>query len=139
MALSAFEDKSRVPQDSDLAVTLGRARAHWADLKTHVLSEYPPLAEEWNHSGKAYGWSLRIKQKKRVLVYMTPCRGHFLVGLVLGEKAYQAALEARLPGPVFQVLEHAPKYAEGRGFRLEVRTARDLDAIKKLIALKTAS
>jgi hypothetical protein len=36
-------------------------------------------------------------------------------------------------------IEEAPVYAEGRGFRLEVRTARDGETIKTLAAIKMAS
>ena len=36
-------------------------------------------------------------------------------------------------------IEEAPVYAEGRGFRLEVRTAKDLAAMTTLAAIKMAN
>ena len=41
-----------------------------------------------------------------------------------------------LVGKVMDVIENARRYAEGTAVRLDVRSARDLPAIKKLVALK---
>ncbi|MDP6734325.1 MAG: DUF3788 family protein [Gammaproteobacteria bacterium] len=74
MALSAFDDKSKQPQAGDLKKTLGRASAHWDNLIAHIAAEYAPLEETWNYAGRNWGWSLRLKQKKRTVLYMTPCK-----------------------------------------------------------------
>ena len=60
----------------------------------------------------------------------------FLVGVVLGEKAAKAAPASGLPAAVFQLIEEAPRYAEGRGFRLPVAAREDLAAAQQLAALK---
>ena len=99
---------------------------------------YGPLTEEWNFAGKAFGWSFRLSQPKRVFVYMTPCRAHFLASFVLGEKACQAAHAARLPPQVLALIDGATKYAEGRGLRIPVRAKRDLDVVEALAAIKAA-
>jgi len=44
-----------------------------------------------------------------------------------------------LPTPVLAVIESAKKYAEGRGVRLEVRNARDVQNIEKLAQIKMAN
>ncbi len=139
MALSAFDDKSKQPTAADLKTMLGRSNVHWDSLRTHIASEYPPLDETWNFAGAKWGWSLRLKQKKRTVLYMTPCKKHFLVGFALGEKAVKAAHDAGLPDSVITVIDQAPRYAEGRGVRIEIRNKRDLDAVKKLAAVKMAN
>ena len=139
MALSAFDDKANEPGQRDLEKTLGRSAAHWVALVAHIAAEFAPLDESWNFAGAKWGWSLRLKQKKRTVLYMTPCRKHFLVGFALGERAVQAAREGGLPGPVLEQIEQAPKYAEGRGVRLEVRTKKDLEAVKRIAAIKMAN
>ena len=139
MALSAFDDKSRLPNERDLAEMLGPTSALWNDLKAHLASHYEPLTEQWNYSGKNYGWGLQLKQKKRTVLYMTPCQGYFLASFALGEKAVQAAHQSDLPDSVLSVIDSARKYAEGRGVRLEVRSKTDLESIKKLAAIKMAN
>ena len=118
MALSAFDDKSHLPNEKDLAAMLGPTSALWDDLKAHLASQYEPLTEQWNFSGKNYGWGLQLKQKKRTVLYMTPCQGYFLASFALGEKAVQAAHQSGLPDSVLSVIDSARKYAEGRGVRL---------------------
>jgi hypothetical protein len=139
MALSALNDKSKIPNDRDLSEMLGRVSALWDDLKAHLSSSYEPLTEKWNFSGKNYGWGLHLKQKKRTVLYMTPCKGYVLASFALGEKAVRAAHESGLPESVLSVIDSARKYAEGRGVRLEVRSKRDLVNIKKLAAIKMAN
>jgi hypothetical protein len=91
MALSAFDDKSKEPPAADLRSTLGRSSAHWDNLIAHIEAEFAPLDKAWNFAGLKWGWSLRLKQKKRTVLYMTPCSKHFLVGFALGEKAVKMA------------------------------------------------
>jgi hypothetical protein len=138
MALSAFDDKSRMPNERDLLELLGPVSALWNDLKAHLASRYEPLTGQWNYSGKNYGWGLQLKQKKRTVLYMTPCQGYFLASFALGEKAVQAAHQSGLPDSVLSVIDSARKYAEGRGVRLEVRNKKDLENIKQLAAIKMA-
>ena len=138
MALSAFDDKSSPAEDRRLREVLGRTAALWFQLKTDLAAEFTPLDEKWTYSGKPYGWSLRLKQKKRTVVYLVPQAGCFLAAFALGEKACLAAQESGLPASILETIERAPRYAEGRAVRLEVRTRKDLVCIKKLAAIKMA-
>lgn len=139
MALSALEDKAREPGDKELATTLGAAHALWGELECGLQEAHGPLARQWHHAGAKYGWSLRLRDGKRVVVYLIPGRGGFLAGLVLGEKAVAAARRSDLPRPVLALIEAARPYAEGRGVRIEVRDRRALAAVRKLVALKLAT
>lgn len=59
--------------------------------------------------------------------------------LPLGEKAVKAAHESDLPISVLKVIDGATKYAEGRGMRLEVRSAEDVRNVEKLAVIKMAN
>lgn len=139
MALSAFDDKSKKPTKQALKTTLGRTTTHWDDLVAHVASEYAPLETTWNFSGAAWGWSLRLRQKKRTVLYMTPCRNYFLVGFVLGETAVKAARGSGSPKAVLSLIDGAKRYAEGRAVRLEVRNKKDLASARTLADIKMAN
>ena len=138
MALSAFTDNSRPPREAELAATLARAAGAWRELRARVERTCPPIEPEWGFTSASTGWGLRLRHGPRVLLYMTPCAGHFLASFALGEKAVAAAIEARLPAAVLAVIEAAPRYAEGRGVRFEVRSAAQVGAIAKLVAIKLA-
>ncbi len=138
MALSAFDDKTRPPQEAELAATLGRTFVLWNDLQSRLAARFGSLSPEWGFASKATGWGLRVKQEKRTILYMTPCAGYFLASFALGEKAVQAAHESDLPASVLEIVDSAKKYAEGRGVRLAVKTAKDVRNVEKLALIKMA-
>ena len=139
MALSAFDDKSKKPKAKELENTLGRTYTHWNNLLTHIAAEYTSNVDNWKFFGAKWGWSLQLKQKKRTILYMTPCLKHFLVGFVLGEKAVKAARNSTLAKSAIAIIDEAPKYAEGRAVRLEIRNKDDLESAKMLAAVKMES
>ncbi len=136
MALSTFADKSKKPQKDELTKVLGRSNIHWVTLVEQAEADYPPLDQSWGYAGVAWGWALRLKQKKRTLMYLTPCKGYFLVGFSLGEKAVRAAHSSGLSKAMLAIIDSAKKYAEGRAVRIEVRTKSDRDDILKLATIK---
>ena len=139
MALSAFDDRSRQPEDDDLARTLADTFIHWNEMKRLISLRFAPITIEWGYASKSTGWGLRLKGVKRTIMYMTPCEGYFLASFALGEKAVNAAHDIDLPASILDVIDSAKKYAEGRGVRLEVRTAEDVSNIEKLAMIKMAN
>lgn len=140
MAISAFDDKSKQPTEDDLEVTLGSTYAHWNELKKEIASAYS-ASPEWGYTSKKTGWGFRMRadKGKRVVVYMTPCKGYFLASFALGEKAVKAACESDLPAPVLEIIDSAQKYVEGRAVRLEIRSAGDVSSVVKIAAAKMAN
>jgi len=136
MSFSAFDDKELQPQDSDLVEVLGDSQDLWDELKFQMETQFQPLSVDWGFSGKKWGWSLRLKQKARTVLYMTPRRGHFVVGFALGQKAVDAAHESDLPQSILDMIDDSQKYAEGRGVRLEVRTDDDLCNVTRIATIK---
>jgi hypothetical protein len=139
MALSAFDDRSRQPGDDDLALKLGDTAIHWNELKRLIALRFGPITFEWGYSSKSTGWGLRLKGEKRTVMYMTPCEGYFLASFALGEKAVKAAHASDIPVSVLDIIDGSKKYAEGRGVRLEVRTAMDVSNIEKIAIIKMAN
>ena len=139
MALSAFDDKERLPSERELTTTLGSSAQLWLDLKVHLTEEYAPLAELWGFTGPKWGWSLRMVSGKRTVLYLTPCEGYFYVGFAYGEKAATAAMESDLPALVKEIIDGAKKFAEGRAIRMEVRGPEEVESVKKMATIKMAN
>ena len=108
-------------------------------MKRLIASRFTPLSIEWGFASKKTGWGLRLKREKRTILYMTPREGYFMASFALGEKAVKAAHETDLPVSVLEVIDAAKKYAEGRGVRLEVRSAEDVCNVEKLAVVKMAN
>ena len=138
MALSIFDDKAKPPKDAELATALKDSFVFWNELKKLIALKFQPLTFEWGFSGKTTGWGMRLKNKDRTILYMTPCDGYFLASFALGEKAVRAAHEDDLPDSVLKIIDSAKKYAEGRGVRLEVRDGKDVRNVEKLAKIKMA-
>jgi hypothetical protein len=136
MASSIFEDKAKMPNDEMVGEALGRAGKLWDELKSHVLEECAPASEEWKYYNSKSGWILTIRDKKKVMVYMSPGKGEFMAGVTLGEKAVEAAMASSLPEEVKEIVRNAKEWPEGRVVRLDVRKKADVDSMKKLVAAR---
>ena len=139
MAEGAFGDSGCRPSSEDVARALGRSSAAWRDLASWLSERFDPLSEEWRYSGEQWGWSKRVKRRKRTVLYLLPCRKHFRVTLVLGEKAVKKALLGELPDGLAAEIEGAKRYPEGRVLRLEVRARKDLEAVVALAESKMST
>jgi hypothetical protein len=136
MALSVFEEKDKQPTEEDLESALGNTYHAWKVLCDFVSEKYPKATTEWKYSGIKYGWGMRLRDKKRAIIYLTPSSGIFQFGLVLGEKATNDCRSAALSPFVLSEIESSRVYAEGRGIRLAVTSESLLADLKKLILIK---
>jgi hypothetical protein len=136
MALSVFENKAIQPANEELGEVLGTTAVVWNELKKYALGKSDNYYEEWAYSGKNYGWGFRVREKKRAIIYLTPQKGFFLFSAVFGEKATIDIMESNISKEIKGILSEAKVYAEGRGFRIEVRDDMKTDDLKKLIDFK---
>ncbi len=139
MSPSAFLDRGSPPSERELEAVLDKASGLWVDLRTDLSSEFAPLNGKWGFSGKSRGWILQLRHRRRTVLYMVPCPGYFVASFALSEKVCQAARRSGLPARVLEIIQHAPKYPEGRGVRLEVRNKKDLVHVEALASIKMAN
>ena len=138
--VNAFRGKENRPTDAEIAASLGSTARLWDEFIQWMAEEERVTEQEWKGIVvKKYGWSLRLKQKKRNIVYLGPGNGCFMVSFVLSDAALKAVKETTLPKSVAEVIAAAPRYPEGNGVRLVVKRAADLDPIRKIAAIKVAS
>ena len=138
MEHSIFMDKSVLPEDADLRGALGDTYELWMEIRDRVYEKYPEGIEEWNFPGKKYGWSFRIKDKKRAIIYLLPREGAFMAAFVFGGRALDAILKSDVSEQIKSDLEGAKVYAEGRGIRIPVPDRSALKDISSLIDIKLA-
>ena len=138
MSPNAFIGKTEQPTDGELSAALGPARAAWDQLLADLAREYGVNVHEWNSYSPKAGWSLKLKQGKRTIVYLAPCQGSFRVAFILGAKALEAVRQAKPSQALRKTLDEAPRYPEGTGVRLHIKTRRDLAAVRKLAEAKLA-
>jgi hypothetical protein len=136
MEPNAFIGKSKKPADDGLVVALDPSKKLWDQLVSALADEIGADVQEWGSYSPKAGWSLRVRHKKRPIVWLARCLGCFSVAFVLGDKAMKAARQSKPPEQVLKLLDEAPRYPEGSGVRLTVKASRDLLAIRELAAVK---
>ena len=139
MAPNAFINQPEQPTDEELSQALGPSKSVWDQLLTELAQEFGVNVHEWNCYSPKAGWSLRVKRKARTIVWLGPLKGAFRVAFILGDKAIAAARQEKLPARIVKLIDEAPKYPEGTGVRLEVKTAKDIAVLKKLAVIKLAN
>lgn len=136
MTASIFSDKLNKPDNKALENVLGKTFAVWNEIKDYIYIKYPSASEEWAYPGKSFGWNFRVRDKKRVLVYFMPCDKFFKVSFVFGQKAADEALAGSISKDIKDLISSAKVYAEGRGFRIDVKNKKIVKDIKKLVDIK---
>jgi hypothetical protein len=139
MALSVFDNRAHQPSDEELAGALGAAARPWEELLLAVSTRFAPVTANWGCSSGRTGWGLRLAGAKRTILYMTPQEGCFLASFALGERAVSAARESGLSAALLDAIDAAPRYAEGRGVRLTIRSADDVREVVRLAEIKMAN
>jgi hypothetical protein len=135
---NAFIGKATLPTEHEVSAALGSTAEVWKQL-VNWLAEQGVADQEWKSSSPKYGWSLRMKLKKRTIVYLGPCNGCFRAAFVLGDRAVAAARKSDLSKTALKLLDEAPRYAEGTGVRLMVRASEDLADVRQLAIIKLAN
>lgn len=131
-AEAVLRERAREPSEAALRERLGPAHAAWRTL----LASLPGVEQEWKlYSAKA-GWVLKLKEGDRTLLYAHPQDGEFRVIVVLGERAVQAALAARLSLRLREAIAAARPYVEGRSVPVVVRGPADLSDVESLLPFK---
>jgi len=133
--VNAFIGKAEPPDDQELELALGPSKALWDKLSDR-LRKHEVNAQEWGSYSPKAGWSLRLKRKDRIILYLIPLHGSFQVSLVLGDKGVKAARASELPDHVLKTIAGARRYAEGTGIRLAVTGPGDLAVVEKLALIK---
>ena len=139
MIENAFIGKTTQPTPKELSSRLGPATDLWNQLVKEITKECSITDKEWKSYSPKAGWSLRLKQKKRNIVYLAPCDGCFRVAFIFGDKAMRVARSLDFPARIARLIEDAPRYPEGSAIRLEIRTSEDVDVVKRLAQLKIAN
>ncbi len=139
MATNAFIGKLEKPTETELAATLGASKQLWDTLIADLSEELELDSQEWKSYSPKAGWSLRLKRKKRNILYLAPLQGSFSIAIILGDKAIKTARQNGLSKLVLKLISEATRYPEGTAIRMQVSNEKDLGIIKSLAAIKVRS
>ncbi len=136
---SVFMDQTLSPTTVQLKEALGSTYPLWEEISSYTLNMTKGLVEDWKFSGPKYGWSFRISDKRRVIIYMLPRDQYFKVAFVFGQKATDRILEGKFNQDIKAELQAAKAYTEGRSIRIDVRDHSKTSELLELINVKVSS
>ena len=91
-------------------------------MSDFTKKQYPEAIEEWNFSSEKFGWSFRLKDKKRVLIYLLPRDQYFKVAFVFGDKATDAILESTIAESIKSDIKAAKNTQKVEALELKSKT-----------------
>ena len=136
MTGNAFIGRLEKPSDEELVEQLSAAKKLWDGLLAGLRTDDQTLTQEWNSYSPKAGWSLRVKHRDRIIVYLSPGRGSFMASFALGDRAVAAARTCGLPRQAIQIINEAKRYAEGTAVRIDVKGSKDVLIVRKLATVK---
>ena len=113
MAVSFFDNKAIVPDESMVAMALGESYSLWVDIQSHVKENYPNIFGEWKFYGKSSGWTYKLLSKKRNILFFVPLDGCFRIRVCIAEKTIEKVEFSNLPDDVKKAYGIATAYTEG--------------------------
>lgn len=131
-----FNNKQLQPTDEMLASALGKTKELLDSIVQFIETEFGESHIEWKYYGAKLGWSLKIFNKKRNVVFIAPEDGYFRAAFAFGEKACQEIMKSDLPDFIKQQLSESKVYVEGRGLQLEIRNTTNTEPLWQLIRIK---
>ncbi len=136
MGTSYFMDFTTTPDNENLKIAIGNLFTDWMTIRDFTFEKYLLAMEEWFVSVKKFGWSYRIKDKKRAIIYLSPKTGFFIVSIVFGQKATDQILSSDISDFIKTELMNSKVYMEGRVVRIDMTDNKYLNDVKKLIEIK---
>jgi len=139
MTIGELVDGKHQPSAREVRSALGDTKGEmWDALVRFVTDEYGAKGE-LVFGGAKYGWEMNFRKGGRPLVSMFPGRNTFTVQIVLGRAASEQAAKLELGKSVREIFDNARQLHDGRWLYVPVRSTRDLQDVKRLIAAKVES
>ncbi|HUX45913.1 MAG TPA: DUF3788 family protein [Terracidiphilus sp.] len=135
---NAFVGHSAQPTPNEIQTTLGPSAGPWQQILDWLV-EHGVTEEEWKSDSPKYGWSLRLKRKKRTILYLGPCNGCFRASLLLSDRGVVAAKDSSLSKQIREQIRTARRWPEGTGAVVYVKKSADLAGVRKLVEIKLAN
>ena len=136
MATSIFDNKEIVPIEEDLEDVLKSSFDAFKNLISYLEKEYGSLKKEWKFYSKKAGWTLRVSNEKRNLVFLSPNDDHFFVTVNMSVKVSKIALDLDISDNTKDLIKQTKSYAEGKSVLIQVSKDEDLEDIKVLLDLR---
>ncbi len=131
-------DPSLSPTEEVLSSHLRRAKPSFVSLFDFNHANFPDFVERWKYYNDGKSWLLNVSRKKKTLFWLSVKDGSFRTTFYLSPKASQRVPACKIP----EEFKARFKESEGKTFRgltVEIKTKKDVEVYKELLALKMST
>ena len=136
MSIGIFTKREHQPTDAEMRRAVGPKLAHWESLLLVIQEQYAVRKDIKFMYGDKYGWALRFRIRERLFTSFYPTQSGFTVQVILRPEAINRAHQMKLGKSVQQVIARAHPYPEGRWLFVPVKSAKDVQDVQQLLALR---
>ena len=133
-----LSDPRIFPTEEVIFSHLGRAQPAFKLLFEYNHPNFPDFVERWKYYNDGKSWLMNVSRKKKTLFWLSVKEGAFRTTFDLNSKAAQRVPGTRIPAE----LKNQFKETEGKAFRgitVLIKSKKDVDVYKELLALKMAT
>jgi len=138
MKKPVLSDPAIYPTDEVLSSHLRKAKPSFALLFRYNHENFPEFVERWKYYNDGKSWLLNVSRKKKTLFWLSVNDGAFRTTFYLNSRAALSVPGSKIP----KELKDQFRESEGKTFRgitVVLRTKKDVEVYKELLALKLAT
>jgi hypothetical protein len=139
MIIGLFTDKAQRPTDAQVHEAIGPRLPLWQTLLQFIRDQYSVQEDFRFMYGEKYGWALRFRIKKRLLIALYPAQGGFTAQVILKPDAIKKAQRMKPSRNVQQAIDRAHPYPEGRWLFIPIEAKKDLRDFQLLVELRASA
>ncbi|MGL6298371.1 MAG: DUF3788 domain-containing protein [Methanobacteriaceae archaeon] len=136
MATSIFDNKEIIPDEEDLKEVLKENMDLWNQLIKYLEEEYGPIKAEWKFYSKKAGWSYKVSNKKRNLIFLIPNDEYFIATVNMSLKVSEILLDIDLPKDIKNIITKTKAYSEGKSILINIKNNEDIKNIKTILNIR---
>jgi hypothetical protein len=123
-----FLDETKKPDEESIRAVLGNTYTYY-DKVVGLASSY---LQAWIFS-KRSGWTLKISDRKKALLYLIPLDNSFKISLTIREKEREAFLHDDELRIIHEKISASKKYPEGYAMQFDIGSRSEFEPVDLLI------
>lgn len=132
-----FSDKNKKPHDALIFTIIGDNVKWWKEILVYLGENYKESSGDWNFYNDGKQWVFKMTHKKKTIFWANLSKESYKITFYFGDKAEPVIDGSDIPQSLKDSFKTGKRYGKIRAISLPLINAADVEACKKLIAIKT--
>jgi ABC-type uncharacterized transport system YnjBCD substrate-binding protein len=131
-----LSDPQTPPTDAFLENFLGHRISWWNSIMEDTMKGYPDVIPVWRFYNDGKQWLFRLMQKKNTIFWLSLVDNTFRITFYFPDRVEPLLEKCDVPESMKVDFMNSQHYGKIRGMTVRMDTEKDVDIVKKLIAVK---